>query len=143
MYESKYIHILIMSLVFYAFSSLIGKYILNFTTPITLVFFSQIIVGILLFLVLDIKFDGLKGIKHGFKNFGLLIVVAAVFTISYRLLQSQAMSMAFVSLVIPIKKLSSLFSTLIGGELFKENHLKERILSCVIMVIGAILIVMC
>ncbi len=142
LWKSKYLHLLLISLVSYAFSAVTGKYALSFVKPITLVFFSQIFVAILFFLLLDFEYNGIEGIKHGLKNFGWLILVAAVLTVSYRVLQSQAMSMALVSLVIPIKRLSTLFSTIIGGELFKEHGLKEKCIACIIMIAGATLIVL-
>jgi uncharacterized membrane protein len=47
-----------------------------------------------------------------------------------------------ISLVIPIKRLSALFSTVIGGELFHEKYLLRKSIACVVMIIGAVLIVM-
>ncbi|MDY6777976.1 MAG: EamA family transporter, partial [Candidatus Nanohaloarchaea archaeon] len=69
------------------------------------------------------------------------VVVAAVFTTSYRLLQMKAFSLAMVSLVVPIKRLSTLLATVLGGELFGEEHLLRKSLGCVLMIAGAYLII--
>jgi len=140
-WKSKYIHLIFISMISYAISSVLGKYTLNFVNPSTLVFFEQIFVAVLFFVLLIVEFDGFHGVKHGIKKFGWLIVLAAVLTISYRLLQAEAMSIASVSLVIPIKRLDTLFSTLIGGKILKERGIKIRVLACVIMLLGATFIV--
>jgi len=139
-WKSKYIHFVFISMMSYAISSVFGKYTLNFIKPFTLVFFEQIFIAVLLLSFLAAKFDGLHGVKHGIKKFGWMIVMAAVFTISYRLLQTEAMAITSVSLVIPIKRLDTLFSTLIGGKILKEHGLKIRFLACIVMILGATLI---
>ena len=140
--KSKHIHLIFLSLFAYAISSVIGKYVLNFVKPVTLLFYEQIFIAIIFLVILSIKFNGISGLKHGFKNFGWLILIAAILTVSYRFLQNQAFSMTLVSLVIPIKRLDTLFSTLIGGEILKEHGLKSRIMACIIMIIGATMIVL-
>ncbi|MDY6770395.1 MAG: hypothetical protein SV186_00385, partial [Candidatus Nanohaloarchaea archaeon] len=69
------------------------------------------------------------------------VLLAAAMTTSYRLLQMQAFSMAMVSLVVPIKRLSTLLATVIGGELFHEERLLQRSLASLVMVAGAYLVI--
>lgn len=141
--DSKYIHFLFVSLVAYAFSSIGGKYALNFVSPITLVFLTQFFVAILFLIFFSTEYDdGISGIKHGLKKSGSFILLVSLLTVSYRLLQSQAMSMKYVSLVIPIKGMSTLFSTIIGGKLFREEGLLHKIAACIIMILGASMIIL-
>lgn len=48
---------------------------------------------------------------------------------------------SYVSLIVPIRRVSSIFVILAGGEIFHEKSIIEKILSCIIMLVGAYLIV--
>ena len=139
---SKYIHLLLGSLVIYSISAVLGKYVLGFTGPITLLFLSQFFVALVFLVYIKLFHDGLADIKRGFNQAGWLIGIIAVITVSYRLLQYNAMNIEYVSLVIPIKRLDTLFSTVMGGELFHEHGLPHKTVACVIMILGASLVVL-
>jgi len=47
-----------------------------------------------------------------------------------------------ISLLVPIKRLSTLFTTLIGGELFHDHGLKTRLIGCIITIIGVLMVVL-
>jgi len=47
---------------------------------------------------------------------------------------------ALVALVIPIRRVSTLFVVVIGGKMFKESDLIKKTIACAIMIIGIILI---
>ena len=47
---------------------------------------------------------------------------------------------AFVSYMIGLKRLSGVFSVLLGYFFFKEQHIEGRLIGASLMVIGAILI---
>ena len=141
LYKSKYIHYIFLALGSYSVSAITGKYVLDFTTPITLVLIEQFFVVVIFLTILHIRYDGLRGVKHGIKTAGKLLLIVAVLTVSYRLLQATAISMTFVSLVIPIKRLSTLFATLLGGEVFREHGIYHKILACSVMIVGASLII--
>ncbi|MFH1589978.1 MAG: hypothetical protein ABIB43_05410 [archaeon] len=49
---------------------------------------------------------------------------------------------AAISLIIPIKRTSSLFTTLIGGKLFHEKNLLIKILASIIMIWGVVFILL-
>lgn len=138
--SSKYVHLLFLSMVFYGMSSVAGKYALSFADPITLLFLLQLFISIIFVVYMLIWRAGATDIKAGFKRAGWLIVIIAVLTVSYRVLQWKAMEIQYVSLVIPIKRLSTLFSTVIGGELFHEEGLAQKAVACLIMIAGATLI---
>ncbi|MBL4716319.1 MAG: hypothetical protein COC01_00710 [Bacteroidetes bacterium] len=54
--------------------------------------------------------------------------------------QMNAIDMALVTYVISIKRSSAVFSVIFGGLIFKEKHLKDRIIGAIIMTIGVIVI---
>jgi drug/metabolite transporter (DMT)-like permease len=67
-----------------------------------------------------------------------LIAVADTFTI----LSAISLPGALVSLIVPIRRTSSLFSAFFGGILFHEQHLGKKLFAAGIILIGAILIIL-
>jgi len=51
-----------------------------------------------------------------------------------------SMPNAMIALIIPIKRTSTLFTTIFGGKLFHEKNLSVKILACIIMVWGTVFI---
>ncbi|UCG95169.1 MAG: EamA family transporter [archaeon] len=141
-YKSRYIHYIFLALGSYSLSAVSCKYILNFVNPVTLIFVEQFFVALIFVAILYIFYDGVRGISNGMKSVGWLLLVMAVMTVSYRLLQATAIKMTFVSLVMPIKRLSTLFATVMGGELFREHGLYQKVAACIIMIVGAVLVIM-
>lgn len=141
--KSRYIHLIFLALLLYAFSAIMERYMLRdgLINIFTLLFLSQIVVAVVLIVLIFIQHDGLKGIKHGFKSAGKWIFLVAIFTVVYRLLQNQAVSMESAFLVSPIKRLSTIFVILLGGELFHEKHVVKKLIATVIMLIGIYFVV--
>jgi transporter family protein len=150
-FKSKYIKYILLALVFYALDSILDKKIVGTVadgglgvsvwTFLALVHFFLALNYLLIMIIFS---DGIQGIGKGLKTGGWLVFTVAIFTIGYRLSQMYAVSLpgVLISLVIPIKRLSALFSTVIGGELFHEKYVLRKSIACVIMIIGAVLIVM-
>ncbi len=67
-------------------------------------------------------------------------LLIGLLTTSYRYLQAEATALAAIGLVIAVKRSSSLFTTVIGGELFRERDLIRKSLACAIMIGGVYLI---
>ena len=139
--KSKYIHFIFIALILYAFSSIIDKFVISYMTPLSYILIVHFFISVNFFALMFLFHNGLEGIKHGIKNAGKMIFVVSLFTFTYRLLQIQAISMTFVSLVIPIKRLSTLFSTIIGGEMFHEKRLLLRSIISIVMLFGTYLII--
>ncbi len=68
------------------------------------------------------------------------IFLIAIFTTAYRIFQSEAIALAAVGLVAAVKRSSTLFTTIIGGELFHDEGLLRKSIACFIMIIGVYLI---
>ena len=148
-FKSRHIKYIFFALILYGFSSVFDKKILGapidgglgvpVMTYLPLVHF---FIAINFIIMMIFFHDGFKGISAGIKHNWKWIFVAAVLTISYRFSQQVAIAMpgVLVSLVVPIKRMSALFSTIVGGEMFHEDHILRKSLACVIMIIGTILI---
>ncbi|MCJ7450329.1 MAG: DMT family transporter [Candidatus Nanohaloarchaeota archaeon QJJ-9] len=130
----------------YAAASILNKYVLGFTDSITVLILLQAMVAfnflcMMLFRARGSIFDRLRFVEHEASVEWHWVLVAALLTTSYRLLQMQAFSMAMVSLVVPIKRLSTLIATVIGGELFREDRLLHKVVACIVMIVGAYLVI--
>ncbi|MBW2977265.1 DMT family transporter [Candidatus Woesearchaeota archaeon] len=134
---SKYLFYILLVIIMYSFSAILDKMILTSIDKFSYVFFVFGFRAINFIFLISIFYDGAKGIKHGVKNAGFPIAVVALLLLFSLMSYYSAVSIAFVSLVIPIKRLSTLFSTVIGGELFHDHSLKYKITACLVMIVGA------
>ncbi|MBS3055666.1 MAG: DMT family transporter [Candidatus Aenigmarchaeota archaeon] len=140
--KSKSIHMIFIAMVLYAFTSIGDKVVLGYIEPIKYILIAQVFISINFVIMISIFQNGLHSIRHGIRNAGKYVLLTAIFTTSYRLLQATATSMALISLVIPIKKLSTVISTFFGGELFHEKRVIFKSLIALVMVFGAVLIIL-
>ncbi|MCK5333856.1 MAG: EamA family transporter, partial [Candidatus Aenigmarchaeota archaeon] len=139
--KTSVLYITFLSATFYAFSSIIDKTVLKAITPLQYILIVHIFIASIFSFIVLAKKSGLGILKSGFKTSFGWIFLASAMTVAYRLMQAQAVSMALVSLVIPIKHMNSLISTAVGGTLFHEKDLGKKMLACAIMLAGAYLII--
>lgn len=131
------------SAVFYGFSSVIDKTVLWVISPLQYILLAHIFIAVNFAILSGVwklsrvaKLAGLLGRKKG------LFLFSSLLTIAYRLLQATAVSLAPVSLVIPIRHLGSLVSTAVGGKLFKEEKLAEKLAIGAMMLVGTYFIIL-
>ncbi len=141
-FKSNYFYYIFLALILYGFCSIFDKFILRTVSPLTYIPIIQFFIAINFIILICIFHNGFEGIKHGVKSAGKWIFLVAILVTSYRLAYTQAVSMTYVSLVIPIKRMSAFFATAVGGRVFHEKNLTQRILACVIMLIGAFLVIL-
>lgn len=80
--------------------------------------------------------------KIDIKNLQFIFLVS-IFTIGYRYFNFAAMKIAPISLVLSVKRLSVLFATLIGGKIFSESRMMQKIIATLILLSGTYLILNC
>lgn len=140
--HSKYSLFAFGAVIAYAVCAILDKTVLNMgVSPVTYIFLIHCFQAVNYLILLTIFHDGFKGVTHGVKTAGKWILLVAVLTTTARVLQMHAVSIAMVSLVIPIKRLSTLFSVVIGGRLFKEKRIMQKSIACLVMILGAILVI--
>ena len=139
--KSRYIIYVIIASFLYGISRTGEKYLTGLATPFTILIFLDIFIAINFLAVYFLKFNHNVNLKEGFRKYGYFIALAAFFTVLADITYFYALSLTLVSLVLPIKRISTLFDTIIGGELFKEKHLLHKGLACLIMLFGIYLIV--
>lgn len=142
--QSKYIHFILLSLLFYSAGATLDRAILSdFGVPIAnYMFFAHFFIALLYIPVILVLRRDVGDIKSTFRIEGGNILILSVLTITYRFFQMQALSLMFVGLVSAIKRSSSFFTTLVGGELFHEKNLGRKLAASAIIIAGTILIVL-
>jgi uncharacterized membrane protein len=82
----------------------------------------------------------LSRIIAAFRATPLIIPAVAGGTAAYRFFEVLATASAPVALVVSLKRLSVVFAVAIGGRLFREGHLPQRIIATLVMLAGAALV---
>lgn len=140
--KSKYVHYILTVLVLYSVSSTYDRYILN-THDIS-VFSYFVLFNLLFFIAMSIIFLLLhrktEGIRHGLKYYGKPLLLVALFDLIQRLTLLAAINVAYVGLATAVRRMSAIFTVIIGGEIFHEKNILRKTIATGIMVVGAILI---
>ena len=141
----KYSRFIIFALVLYAFTALGDRYVI-----------AHLHVPPMIYLAIGQLFAAVQFVLVGWyyrrreitRSFQLVrtqwksIVVVALLTSAYRLMQVEATALAAIGLVIAVKRSSSFFTTVIGGEIFHDRDVLRKSIACLIMVIGVWMVAM-
>ncbi len=142
--RSRYIHYILIALALYSVTGLFDRILLaryQFQ-PEAYIAFAHTFLAFHFFVMISIFHNGTRGIVHGLKTAGVLIFIVAVLTVAYRYAQAEAVRIAYVGLVLSLKRISGFFTTVIGGELFHERNLIRKSIASLIIVGGALLMVL-
>ena len=93
------------------------------------------------FNIVHLIFYGYKDTINCFKKVKYLPVLVAGCSMAANLLALKALSMAYVSLVVPVLLLGTLFTVLLGGEFFHEKYVVFRLGVSLFILIGAYLVI--
>ncbi|MDD5650520.1 MAG: DMT family transporter [Candidatus Nanoarchaeia archaeon] len=141
--KSKYSILLFLSLIIGGFSAIGERYMLGnkFIDPMNLLFFSYLFTTILV-LTFQLNDDkNLIKVKQTIKRSKFPLIVTAIAGLLNTAFYYLAIKTAYISLVMPILLTSTLLTTIIGGELFKENNILYKSVACLIMLLGVFLII--
>ncbi len=140
--KSKYVGYAIASALVFSITALLDKYIITFyAVAFDYLFLVWFCIAINFILLSFIQKKGIKGVKHCLRKSKHNVFLAGLFSFLGNVFYVAALSLSYVSLVMPIRRLSTLISTIVGGELFHEKNLLRKSFACVIMVVGAYLII--
>ena len=124
-------------------SAVIGigeKFIIDVVSPFTLIFYHYCFQTFCFLVITLVFYGGIKDIIHAYKSSGRWILGNAFFANLSNLAYFFAISMTFISLVAPVKKLSTLFAVLLSGKFLKEQRIVHKALACCIMLVGVFII---
>ncbi len=118
----------------YSLTSIIGKKLVLHSNPLFFSVYYSFIMSI------ATSPFGIKAIKTKKAKITMSVVLSGVFYGIMILFHMLAIKTALVSYMIGLKRLSGVFSVVLGAMFFKEEHIKERFTGAMLMVAGAILI---
>ncbi|MBI5390919.1 EamA family transporter [Candidatus Woesearchaeota archaeon] len=141
--QSPKLHYLLFSLVLAALDAvLIRLFLLQYPDVPTFLFFFWLFVSFNYCLLISLFGKGIASIKHAYRKDKKDIISSALFGICSDALYYIAFSLPLtsVSLVGSLRQISTLFSTLFGGRFFHERGVSLKLIACVVMVAGVILV---
>lgn len=141
--QDKYLVLTIIGGLLYAITAIVDKAALSSLDPFTYILIAHFFIAVnslLIMAFLDHEFK--KDLKQLFSQDAKTVFVVSLLSIVQRLSLAFAISGAFVSLAVAVKKLSSLFATIMAGRLFHERNIFQKTLVSLIMIAGAALLVL-
>ncbi|MDA3855271.1 MAG: EamA family transporter [Candidatus Woesearchaeota archaeon] len=137
----KVISSVLIMLIVISMTAIADKKILNEVNVYTNMYFT----GLLIFVMLSIYYLSQGHLKLAFKDIltepsTLVISIFAIISTFFILLAIGTPG-ALVSLIIPLKRTSTLFASIGGGILFHEKHMKRKLFATIGMLCGVLLIV--
>lgn len=142
MVRSAHVHHLIFALIALSFLQVLDKYIvdiLGLGTP-TYLFLVYLLISAELLVLEWVRFD-MGDIKKDFGEDGKYVALAGALFFLSVLFGLKSLELAPVSVAIPIRRTSALFSIIIGGRMFHEKNLRRKLVAAALMVVGALLII--
>jgi len=122
-------------------TAITDKLILKKVNVYTDLFYTATIVLIAILNYYLFKKNLIKTTKNIIQNPNLFLISLFTNLGTYSILLAIQIPNAKLSLIIPIKRTSTLFSSIIGGKLFHEKHLFKKIIAIIIMLFGILLLV--
>lgn len=141
--SSKYIVYVFFSLFLYSISALIGKSLLSthHLQPEAFLAFAHLYLAIIFIALYTFYHDGIRGIVANIRSHGPIIILISVLVVGHRYAEIYSTQIAAVGLVAVILKSSTLFTTIIGGRLFRESNLIWKAAACIVMIAGMFLVI--
>lgn len=137
-FRGKYGSYILFSLLLGGICTILTRILVLRTDAWTTLFFLFFFASINMLLIQFFAYEGMKDIIYVLKTNGLLvvIVVAATLISDVAFLTALAIPTTTTTLLIATRRLSTLFTTIVGGEIFHENRLLVKSLACLIMIVG-------
>ncbi len=102
----------------------------------------QLFLGLNFLLFLLLRKPGLSTLPGGFRQGWKLVLLVAVFALTYRYTHLLAMKAGPVALVLSVKRSSVFFAAVFGGQYFREEELLRRALAVLVMLAGAVFVIL-
>ena len=140
-FGDRYARFIFLGLIFYAVTSIIDRIILSRwgVPPMLLVSTAHIFILINFSLYFISQHRSALGIRETLLSSWRELLLLALLMFAYRLAYAYAVALAAIALVVAIKRSSSLFTTIIGGQLFHDHSLLRKSVACTIMICGVAL----
>jgi len=140
-FKVKYAVYYILAVFLYSMKNIFDKFILSNHLDVFTYFFLIYVFAAVNFNILHALFYGFKDTIDCFKETKYLPFLVAFFSLTANLFVLKAISLTYVSLVIPLVMLNTLFVVIFGGRFFHERYLLFRISMALLILIGAYMII--
>lgn len=141
--KNKYFIYVILSMIFVSISALLDKYLINYVNIYTLLYIPFLLMTIFMIIIQFTIYKGYHDIKHSVRYGGYWLIISAIVILisDFTYFLAVAIPGTFISLIIPLRRLSTLFSTILGGAIFHDKFIVDRIVLCLFMLVGVYLLV--
>ncbi len=140
--SSKYLHYILYAIIFMSIEAILEKKYLSLNPNFfTFTFYFWFFTFVNFLLIIIFRYDGINQIKKGIRESKLWIVLISFFMFASSIMTFKAITLGPISLVIAIKRLGSVFSTVVGGLTYHEPHILLRAFCSLLMFVGAYLII--
>ncbi len=130
----------LITVILIGFNHVTLKYILFEVDYLTTTFLTYFFITLNLMAFHFFLHNGSKLLFKAMRNDGKFILVSALFSVFSTILYFKALTLGPVSLAVSLKRIQTMFVTILGGRLFHEKEIFHRASACLIIVIGVILI---
>jgi drug/metabolite transporter (DMT)-like permease len=139
--KTKYIIFMIIAAFLMSLLGTIAKYSQSIVNAYTYMFFFVFTLFICNLFIIILQKRSKKTLKSFKGNYKIIFLAAAlIFSSDIFMMKAMQNPIALAILIMPIKRMSTLFSTIIGGKLFKEKNLTQKIIACSVMIVGVFFI---
>ncbi len=138
--KSKYVLFLLFGFLLSVIVAIGEKVVISSISPFTLLFYHYSFQSFNFLIFSTFLYGGWRDIIHAYKSSWKPLLGNALFANLSNLAYFFAISMTFISLVAPVKRLSSLFAIFLSGKFLKEGRIWHKVIACVIMLVGVFII---
>lgn len=141
-FRNKYFLYVILSMIFVSIAAIIDKFIIKYVNIYTIIFVPFVLMTIYLLIIQFTLYKGFQDVKHSLINGKYWIIISAITILLSDLSYFSAVALegTLISLIIPLRRISTLFSTILGGAFFHEKFILDRVSLCIFMLMGVYLI---
>lgn len=143
-FKSKGHNYILYALILFSITSILDKVIvvkLN-VPPGQFIFLHHLLTAIFFASAFFVKRRGFSSVKNISKEIWFFIFLVGLLSVFYRYTQILAIKEGHVALVLAIKRTSVFFACVVGGTLFKEETLAQRIIATLILIAGGALVIL-
>ena len=136
--------VLAVSLIFFSLSAVLDRFVIHNRSiaPLTYLLIIQFFVFLNIVIYDTLFFKKSKTASFDIKVFfRISFWINIVCIIAHRVVHTFTVQMIGASLLNSVKQVNVFFTTLIGGKLFEEKHILQRLVGCVCIIAGITLIV--
>jgi len=131
-----------LSVILLAIAAALDKFMLGMVRPVTYLFFGWLFMN-LNYILINLWLYDWRNISVDMKRGWQWLLLASVCLVGSALAFFQALAMpaVLISLALPLRFVSTLLDTFFGGTLFHEHRLAHRLVACLVMMIGVVLLI--